>query len=193
MTASSSNTIPVRRRTRSFAQTGHTATARCTTISPLRNTSPMPRPSGSAAVWTARCARTRTWRACILSPRSRGCITARSSSPGRRGIQPAHHLGRVCARRRGPPANAGDAARPPCARRRQPYRKVLRRAARRAHRPHRGHALIHSIAGAGETISPAPAFLCRNRKRGFTNAPFSGTKVYSRIRVFCHTEGQNGP
>jgi len=41
----------------------------------------MPRPSGSAAVWTARCARTRTWRACILSPRSRGCITARSSNP----------------------------------------------------------------------------------------------------------------
>lgn len=71
-----------------FARTGHTATARCTTISPLRNTSPMPRPSGSAAVWTARCARTRTWRACILSPRSRGCITARSSSPWRAARNP---------------------------------------------------------------------------------------------------------
>ena len=64
---------------------------------------------------------------------------------GRRGIQPAYHLGRVCARRRGPPANAGDAARPPRARRRQSYGKVLRRAARRARRPHRGRALIHSI------------------------------------------------
>ena len=51
-------------------------------------TSPMPRPSAVAAVWTARCVRTRTWRACILSPRSRGCITARSSSPWRAARNP---------------------------------------------------------------------------------------------------------
>ena len=41
------------------------------------------------------------------------------------------------------------------------------------------------FSGSGFSLSKA--------KRGFTNAPFSGTKVYSRIRVFCHTEGQNGP
>ena len=165
MTASSSNTIPVRRRTRSFARTGHTATARCTTISPLRNTSPMPRPSGSAAgldgslredanVESMYFISTLPWLhySALIQPVAGGEES-----------NPRITWGAFVPDAEGRLANAGDAARPPRTRRRQPYGKVLRRAARRARRPRRGRTLIHQYylyAGAGETISPAPVFLC---------------------------------